>query len=58
MYSQYGIEDLSVVSNMDPRMDIMQMPNSFTDIAADEIEKKVFFFVQVKFNFNSIFRSA
>lgn len=33
MYSQYCIDDLSLVSRMDPRMDIMQMPNSFIDKA-------------------------
>lgn len=34
MYSQYCIEDLSLVSNIDPRMEIMQMPNSIIDKAA------------------------
>lgn len=34
MYSQYCMEDLSLVSRIDPRMDMMQMPNSIIDKAA------------------------
>lgn len=39
MYSQYCIEDLSLVSRMEPLMDMMQMANSFIDKA----EKRFFF---------------
>lgn len=34
MYSQYCIEDLSLVSRIDPRIEIMQMLNSIIDKAA------------------------
>lgn len=34
MYSQYCIEDLLLVSRIEPRMDMMQMLNSIIDKAA------------------------
>lgn len=34
MYIQYCIEDLFDVSRIEPRMDMMQMPNSIIDNAA------------------------
>lgn len=33
MYSQYCIEDLFVVSRMEPLIDMMHMPNSIIDKA-------------------------
>lgn len=41
MYSQYCIEDLSLVSRIEPRMDMMQIPNSIMDKAESE-GRKVF----------------
>lgn len=34
MYSQYCIEDLLLISRIEPRMDMMQMPSSIIDKAA------------------------
>lgn len=49
-YNQYCMEFLSFVSKIDPRMDIMQMPNSIIDKAAkksfvQEIQLKMIPFV-------------
>jgi hypothetical protein len=54
MYSQYCMEDLSLVSRIEPRMDMMQMPNSIIDKA-----ETWFFFQLTKIaSFPSLFLSS